>query len=77
MSYPFLVDPTMTTQTQCVVWSTGFRLFTVLSGALYVMVRHTTLNARNSDAKSFGRTAGKPASSQTTSVPLWNPNCSR
>jgi hypothetical protein len=27
LSYPFLIEPAMTTQTQCVAWSAGFGLF--------------------------------------------------
>ena len=42
LTYPVLIEPAMTTQTQCIVWSVGFALFALCSGALCVMQRSGT-----------------------------------
>jgi len=45
LSYPFLVEPSMTTHTQCVVWSIGFGLFALSSVVLCAMVWRAAKNA--------------------------------
>ena len=39
LSYPVLIEPAMTTSTQCAVWSIGFAIFTLCSGTLCLMQR--------------------------------------
>ncbi|MBX3436486.1 MAG: fused MFS/spermidine synthase [Planctomycetaceae bacterium] len=66
LSYPFVVERTMTTQTQCVVWSMGFAAFAMVNGILSVVAGRTGGSGRHKTPRRVRPESAAPGSTRAS-----------